>query len=167
MKNNIFLIGFMGTGKSTVSKKLSFLTKYKEIDLDEYIVQHEGKTINDIFAEGGEQSFRVLETKYLKKVSSGNDAIISCGGGTPIKDENVDIMKLNGTVVLLTATPESIYERVKDNTDRPILNGNMNVEYIKSLMAKREMFYLKAADVIVETDNLSIDEICRQILEKI
>ncbi len=167
MKNNIMLIGFMGTGKSTVSKKLSFITEYKEIDLDDYIEKDQKKTINEIFADGGEAEFRKIETLCLKKVCEGNEIIISCGGGAVIKDENVEIMKENGTIVLLTATPETIYERVKDSTNRPILNGNMNVEYIEGLMKKREEYYLRAADVIIETDNKSADEISREILEKI
>ncbi len=167
MKNNILLIGFMGTGKSTVSKKLAFLTKYREVDLDEYIETHEGRSINEIFAEGGEEEFRRLETLYLENVVSGDDAIISCGGGTVIKEANVDIMKNNGTVVLLQAKPETIYERVKDSTNRPLLNGNMNVEYIAELMKKREECYLKAAQVIIETDNKDASDIGREILEKI
>lgn len=167
MKNNILLIGFMGTGKSTVSKKLAFLTKYREVDLDEYIEKHEGKTINEIFAENGEEGFRRLETMYLEKVVSGDCAIISCGGGTVLKDENVEIMKNNGTVVLLLAKPETIYERVKDSTNRPLLNGNMNVEYIAELLKKREEYYLRAAQVIIETDDKESSDIGREILEKI
>ncbi len=167
MKNNILLIGFMGTGKSTVSKKLAFLTKYREVDLDEYIERREGKTIKEIFAESGEEGFRRLETMYLEKVVSGNDAIISCGGGTVLKEENVEIMRKNGTVVLLSATPETIYERVKDTTNRPLLNGNMNVEYIAGLLKKREEYYLRAAEVIVETDGKDASDIGREILEKI
>lgn len=167
MNNNIMLIGFMGTGKSTVSKKLAFLTKYREVDLDSYIEREESKSINEIFAESGEKVFRKLETRYLQKVCSGKDAIISCGGGTVLKSVNVDIMKKSGKIVLLTATPETIYNRVKDSTNRPILNGNMNVEYIEGLLKKREEFYLAAADIVVATDNLDVDEISRQILEKI
>lgn len=166
-KNNIMLIGFMGTGKSTVSKNLAFLTKYREVDLDDYIEQHEAKTINQIFAEQGEEGFRQLETQYLRKVASGENAIISCGGGTVLRSENVDIMKANGTVVLLVAKPETIYERVKTSTNRPILNGNMNVEFIEELMKKREEFYFKAADIVVHTDDLSVSDIGREILEKI
>jgi len=167
MKDNIMLIGFMGTGKSTVSKKLAALTGYSEIDLDEYIVRCENKTINEIFADSGEDVFRSLETMYLGKVLEENETIISCGGGTVIRDANVDIMKANGTIVLLTATPQTIYDRVKDTNNRPILNGNMNVAYIEELLKKRENYYLRAADVVIATDNKSVDEICREILEKI
>ncbi len=166
MNNNIILIGFMGTGKSTVSKRLAAFTGYEEVDLDSYIEQSEGKTIKDIFAESGEEGFRSLETKYLLEISQKSSRILSCGGGTPLRNENVDIMKANGTVVLLTATPQSIYARVKDTDDRPLLNGNMSVEYIETLMKRREKFYVDAADIIIATDNLEIDEISRQILDK-
>lgn len=167
MKNNIMLIGFMGTGKSTVSKSLSMCTQYVEIDLDDYIEKKQNKTINEIFAEGGEAEFRNIETLCLDEVCSRDELIISCGGGTVIKDENVEIMKNSGKIVLLTAKPETIYERVKDSTNRPILNGNMNVEYIRELMKKREAFYLRVADIIIETDDKGADEISREILEKI
>jgi len=167
MKSNIYLIGFMGTGKSTVLNKLAFMTKYNGVDLDDYIEKKEKKSINDIFAEGGEELFRKLETEYLKNVSEKKEYIVSCGGGTVLRSENVDIMKDNGTVVLLRATPKTIYERVKDTTNRPLLNGNMNEEYIAGMLKKREEFYLNAADIIIDTDDMQVSDICREILEKI
>lgn len=167
MNNNIMLIGFMGTGKSTVSKSLSMITRYVEIDLDDYIEKKQNRTINEIFAEDGESEFRKIETLCLGEVCSRDELIISCGGGTVIKDENVEMMKKSGKIVLLTARPETIYNRVKDSTNRPILNGNMNVEYIEGLMKKREEFYLRTADIIIETDDKSAEEISREILEKI
>ena len=81
-----------------------------------------------------------------------------------MRDENAALMKQCGKIVLLTATPETIYERVKDSTDRPILNGNMNVDYIRELMEKRKDRYLAVADVIVATDQKSAEEITREIL---
>ncbi|MDY5576461.1 MAG: shikimate kinase [Lachnospiraceae bacterium] len=167
MKTNIFLIGFMGTGKSTVSKKLSGMTSMREVDLDVFVEEKAGMCISRIFEEKGEKAFRDMETECLKVVLKQNDCIISCGGGTVIREENVDYMRENGTIVLLTATPETIYQRVKDNQNRPILNGNMNVEYISTLMERRKEFYQKAADVIVETDKKTVEEICNEILEKI
>ena len=81
-----------------------------------------------------------------------------------MRDENAALMKQCGKIVLLTATPETIYERVKDSTDRPILNGNMNVDYIRELMEKRKDHYLAVADVVVATDQKSAEEITREIL---
>ena len=134
LKGNISLIGFMGTGKTTVSKALSKITSFKEIDVDAYIVENEGKAISDIFKDSGEAYFRTLETNALQTISSKQGQIISCGGGAVLKDENVDILKKNGVIVLLTATPETIFDRVKDHTHRPILNNDMSLRHVKELM---------------------------------
>ena len=167
MKKNILLIGFMGAGKTTVSRELSRMTGMKEIDMDAYIVQKEGMAITDIFDKFGEEYFRKKETECLIEIMKENNCIVSCGGGVVVKDENVEIMKNGGRIVLLTATPETTLERVKNSTDRPILNGNMNVEFISNLMDKRRERYLSVADVIVPTDNKMVSKICKEILKKI
>lgn len=167
MANNIMLIGFMGAGKTTVSRELSKLTGMKELDMDAYIVEKEGMAITDMFEQYGEDYFRAKETASLIEIMKMDDLIVSCGGGVVVKDENVEYMKDGGVVVLLTATPETTLERVKNSTDRPILNGNMNVEFISGLMNKRKDRYLAVADVIVATDNKSVSEICSEIMEKI
>ncbi|MFR3835193.1 MAG: shikimate kinase [Eubacterium sp.] len=87
---------------------------------------------------GGEAYFRTLETNALQTISSNQGQIISCGGGAVLKDENVDILKKNGVIVLLTATPETIFDRVKDHTHRPILNNDMSLRHVKELMEQRE-----------------------------
>ena len=164
---NILLIGFMGTGKTSVSKVLKELTKLPEIDMDKYIVEKENKSIADIFKDSGEDYFRKVETECLKEILDNQGVIVSCGGGVVVKDENVSYMKDKGTIVLLTAKPETVYNRVKDCKDRPILNNNMNVEFIEGLMEKRRERYLSVADIIIETDNKSIREIAKEILNKI
>ena len=93
--------------------------------------------------------------------------IVSCGGGAVLRDENIEIMRGQGKIILLTATPQTIYERVKDNHDRPVLNGNMNVEYISELMEKRKVRYEMAADIVIATDGKTVDEICNEILEEV
>lgn len=165
-EKNIMLIGFMGAGKTTVSRELTRLTGKVEVDMDAYIVQNEGCSINDIFEKKGEAYFRQLETKYLKEIQKESGAIVSCGGGAVLKDENVQLMKENGVIVLLTATPETTLLRVQNSKDRPILNGNMNIEFITELMNKRKDRYLAVADIIVETDNKSVRDIGKEILEK-
>lgn len=167
MNYNIMLIGFMGAGKTTVSKQLSKDLNIVEVDMDAYIVEHEGKSIADIFSEIGEEGFRKIETECLKEIQRETGRIVSCGGGAVLKDENVDCMKQNGVIVLLTATPETIYNRVKDNNDRPILNGNMNIPYIEQLMNKRKDRYLEVADIIVSTDEKSVLEISKEIQSKL
>lgn len=153
LKGNIALIGFMGTGKTTISKALSRITGFKEVDVDAYIVENQGKSISEIFADEGEEYFRNLETEALKEVSAESGQIISCGGGAVLKDENVDILKEKGVIVLLTATPETIFDRVKDHTHRPILNSDMSLEHVKELMAGREPRYQAVADVTVSVDS--------------
>lgn len=167
MDKNILLIGFMGAGKTTVSKMLSKMTDMKEIDMDAYIVKKEGMDITEIFDKFGEEYFRKKETECLIEIMNESNCIVSCGGGVVVKDENVEHMKKGGKIVLLTATPETTLERVKNSTGRPILNGNMNVEFIAKLMEKRKNRYLAVADIIVETDNKSVKDICNEILEKL
>lgn len=165
-EKNIMLIGFMGAGKTTVSRELTRLTRKMEIDMDAYIVQREGCSINEIFEKYGEDYFRQLETKYLGEIQKNSGAIVSCGGGAVLKDENVHLMKENGVIILLTATPETTLLRVQNSKDRPILNGNMNIEFITNLMNKRKDRYMSVADIIVETDHKSVRAIADEILEK-
>lgn len=161
------LIGFMGAGKTTVSRELSKMTGRKELDMDAYIVEREGMSIADMFDKHGEEYFRKKETECLIEIMEKDSLIVSCGGGVVVKDENVEHMKKDGFIVLLTATPETILSRVKNSTDRPILNGNMNIEFITNLMNKRKERYLAVADIIVETDNKKVSDICKEIMDKI
>ena len=165
--SNIILIGFMGTGKSSVSEKLSEILKMKMIDTDEYIEKKENKTIDNIFSDYGEDYFRQCEKEALINLNMEKNVIVSCGGGIIVKDENIELMKKMGKIVLLTASPKTIYERVKHSTNRPILNKNMSEEYISSLIEKRKNQYLKAADIIINTDDKSIEEICKDIINNL
>ena len=167
MNENILLIGFMGTGKTSVSRELKKITNLPEIDMDKYIVEREKMSIAEIFDKFGEDYFRKVETECLKEILKNKGLIVSCGGGVVVKDENVSYMKNRGKIVLLTATPETVYERVKHSTERPILNNNMNVEFIGELMEKRRERYLSVADIIIKTDNKSIEDIVKEILDKI
>lgn len=164
---NIFLIGFMGTGKSTIAKALQDKTGMEIMEMDAEIVKRQGMSISDIFAKHGEGYFRDVESNLLKEMKSEDQKIVSCGGGVVLREENSAHMRKSGRVVLLTATPETVYERVKDDTGRPILNQDMSVEHISSLMKEREEKYLKAAEIIVATDGKSADEISEEILAKI
>lgn len=164
---NIFLIGFMGTGKSTISRELKRMLGMERMEMDQMIVEQQGMPISEIFSRFGEDYFRDVESKLLIDLQKKKGMIVSCGGGIVVREKNIGYMKESGKVVLLTATPETVYERVKDSKDRPILNGNMNVEYINELMEKRREKYEAAADVIVATDGKSVAQICQEIVDKL
>ncbi len=109
--------------------------------MDQIIAEREGMSIPDIFEVHGEQYFRDLETNLLIEMQSRKNVVISCGGGTPLRECNVVEMKKNGRVVLLTASPETIFDRVKDSHDRPVIENNKNVPFIADLMEKRRAKY--------------------------
>ena len=163
---NIYLIGFMGAGKSTVAEYLCRNYQMNQVEMDEQIQQEQGMTISRIFEEKGEEYFRKLETYLLKRLSLQSSTVVSCGGGTAMRECNVEIMKKNGRIVWLCAEPETVYERVKDCHNRPLLEGNMNVEYIRTLLEKRTPKYKAAADFCVATDKKSTRRICEEIMEK-
>ena len=164
---NIILIGFMGAGKSTISDYLSTMFAMDIVEMDQVIAEREEMTIPDIFATYGEEYFRTLETNLLIEMQSQKNTIISCGGGAAMREINVREMKKNGRVVLLTASPETIYERVKDSDDRPVLNGRKNVQGISELMEQRREKYEAAADVVVNTDGKTVLQICEELVQKV
>ncbi|MBP1743533.1 MAG: Shikimate kinase [Firmicutes bacterium] len=166
-QHNIFLVGFMGAGKTTVSKCLGSMLGLERVEIDELIARKEGMSINSIFEEYGEEYFRNCESSTLAELQKRNQLVVSCGGGIVLREGNIASMKKNGRVVLLTATPETTLERVRDSDERPILRNNMNVEFIAGLMEKRREKYLKAADIIVETDGKTVHEVCEEIIGKL
>lgn len=167
INSNIVLIGFMGTGKTTISKALSRIIGFEEVDVDKYIVENAKMEIKDIFEQYGEQYFRDLETKALKELQDRKNIIISCGGGAVLRDENVEILKESGVIVLLTASPETVFERVKDHTHRPILNSDMSIGHIVDLMSAREPRYEAVADIKINVDNNDRVMACYDIITKL
>ena len=164
---NIFLIGFMGAGKSTISDYLKNVLAMDVVEMDQCIVERQGMSISDIFETYGEEYFRELETNLLIEMQEKKNVIISCGGGVAMRERNVAEMKKNGRVVLLTAHPQTILDRVKDSDDRPLLNGHKNVEYIEQLMEARREKYEAAADIVVDTDNKTVLQICEDLIQKL
>ena len=157
-------IGFFGAGKSTISEFLKNSFAMEVIEMDQIIAEREGMTISDIFEVYGEQYFRNLETNLLIEMQSKTNVVISCGGGTPMRECNVVEMKKNGRVVLLTAKPETILDRVKDSHDRPLIENNKTVPFIADLMEKRREKYETAADIIIETDGKDELQICEELI---
>lgn len=164
---NLFLIGFMGAGKSSVSAGLGRMLGREVVEMDQRIAAQEGMSIPELFAQKGEPYFRACETALLKSFAQGAPRIVSCGGGVPLREENVVAMRESGTVVLLTASPEVILERVKDSDERPLLQGHKDVSYIAVLMEQRRPRYEAAADITVDTSQLNIEEVCRQVLRQL
>lgn len=163
---NLFLIGFMGSGKSAVSRTLKKEYGFEILEMDEEIEKRQGMPISEIFRVYGEEAFRKMETDLLEELKQKSQTVISCGGGTPMWEENVKNMRECGRIVLLTAKPETILQRVSRSHNRPLLKGNKNIAYITELMEKRKDKYNAAADILIHTDDKSREEICREILEK-
>ena len=162
---NLFLIGFMGCGKSTMSRLLSEATGRELVEMDETIEKEAGMSINEIFETHGETHFRDLESALISRITQKGGAIVSCGGGAILRSENVQSMKKNGKIIYLSATPETIYERVRYSTNRPLLAGNMNVEYIASLMNQRLPRYMEAADITISVDEKEKSQILEELIK--
>ena len=161
---NVILIGFMGCGKSSVAVKLSYRMKQAMSDTDKLIEKKQGKTITEIFAQDGEASFRNMETEILRSLKeTAKNQIISVGGGLPVKEENRTLMKEIGKVVYLRAKPETLYERVKDDTNRPLLQCEDPLQKIRTLLEERKDAYEAAADLIVDVDDKNFGQILYEI----
>ena len=159
------LVGFMGTGKSSVAKELARLTGLRVIELDEEVEREAGRSISELFASEGEARFRDREASALVSASTEGGVIISTGGGAVLRQENVRVMKATGQVVCLTASTEVILKRVAGHGHRPLLNKPDPKAEIARLMAEREPFYRAAADITIETGGKEPSDIAREIRE--
>ena len=166
MRDTIFLIGFMGAGKSTIAECLKQQYGRRVVEMDQRIEEQEQMTISRIFEEKGEEYFRELETELLRELQKDPNLVVSCGGGTPLRSCNMELMRESGRIFFLTASPETVYERVKDSHNRPLLEKNKNLPFIRSLMEERQERYEAAADYLVSTDGRKAEEICREIVGK-
>lgn len=165
MNHNIILIGYMGSGKSTVAKELYAKTGIEVIDTDALIVKEQGRSINEIFQTEGEESFRRLETDLLKRLSESTSSyILSTGGGMPVREENRTILKSLGTVFFLKAGTDTILERVKGGTQRPLLQGTDQRARIAGMLKERTPMYELTAHYKIETDRKTIEDVVSEIL---
>lgn len=165
-RRNIFLVGFMGTGKSAVGRELQRMTGLRLVDVDAEVEQAEGMSISKIFEVRGEAAFRDLEAREIMRISEGRDQIISTGGGAVLREDNMEAFSGSGVVVCLTASAETVYERTRHNTRRPLLEVDDPMEQIKNLMNERQPYYEKA-DAMVSTDGKSPYEIAQEVLEAV
>ena len=158
----------MGVGKTVVGKILAEKTGLTYVDLDEEIVNRKGKSIPLIFSEEGEAAFRSIENEVAQDIANNVGQIIACGGGTVLKSENRETLQASSSMVLLTADPEIILQRVEaEGETRPLLMVDDKVGKIRSLLAERNPKYVEAADLIVDTSNLTPEEVAEQILKNL
>ena len=152
MNRNIVLFGFMGCGKSTVGAELASNTGRELVDTDKLIEQSEGMSISEIFAQHGEQYFRDREHEICCQLAERERLIISAGGGALTFRRNIDTLRKGCELVLIDVSPEVIYERLKYDTTRPLLQCDDKMAAIRSLYARRDAVYREAADHTVNGD---------------
>jgi len=162
---NLVLIGFMGVGKSAVGRILADRLGMSFLDTDALIEQKEGRKIAAIFAQEGEPYFRRLETDVILGLQGKDNLVLSTGGGVVLKEENVSPLKAIGTILLLSAEPEVIFERIRMNADRPLLQVDDPKEEIAKLLEGRKPYYNRAADYTFNTTKNSPAEIAEEIIQ--
>ena len=168
MKTSIALIGFMGTGKTAAGEALAEKLGKEFVELDSLIEQKAGKTIPEIFQQGGEVSFRELEIEVVREVAENKDAVIACGGGVVLNKINIDRLRKECIIVYLTASPEAILKRTSgDENERPLLKAGSRALTIRELLKFRKPFYERAADIRIATSKLDIDAVVEQIIKKV
>jgi shikimate kinase len=160
----LYLIGFMGVGKTTIGKQIAAFNKVVFIDTDSQIEKETSKSIKEIFETDGEIAFRKLETDTIRSIN--RKAIIACGGGLPAHNNNIEYLKHKGTVIYLKASKEILIKRLEKNKNkRPLISKLTNdklLEFIRKILKEREKTY-KQADYTIETDNKTVKEVLREI----
>lgn len=161
--NNIYLVGFMGTGKSAAGRLLAKRLKVKFLDLDGLIEKGQKRKITDIFTKEGEACFRKLEKQALGCVSKDKNLVVACGGGIVLDRANIELMRSTGKMVCLCARPEVILDRVKHYRHRPLLNVEDKENKIEEILSARQPLY-DLSDVTIDTSDLTVDEVVKKIL---
>ena len=152
---NIYLSGFMGTGKTSIGKRLAQALGYRFIDSDEEIEKRCAMSIKDIFATFGEPKFREMEREFIEGGHPDSGCVISCGGGLVCRDSMPELVRSKGVSIVLFSPPEVILERVQKNDKRPLLNQPNPLETIKSLMQQRQQFYMRSGTAIATSPEIS------------
>lgn len=165
---NIVLTGYMGCGKTTVGQSIAERIAYTFADTDEMIVAQQGRSISDIFEKDGEADFRVLETALLEKMiaDKSDRLVISTGGGMPLREENRKLLKRLGTVVYMRVKPKTVYERIKDDTTRPLLQCDNPLKRIEEMIKSRGPAYEAGAEFVVDVDDLTQSEATEEIISR-
>lgn len=155
---NVLLVGFMGSGKSTIGRLAAKAIHFQFLDTDQLIIDRTGRQISDLFAELGEDYFRDQETAVIRSLITANRCIIATGGGAVIRPENREMLRRSGFVVRLTASEDILLDRVSRNTKRPLLQCENPREAIRKLLATREEAYEHAAHCTIDTSTLTVPE---------
>ena len=166
MSANIVLVGFMGTGKSTVGRVIAQKLGFHFIDTDDVIEQTSKAKISDIFAEHGEVYFRDLESQAVKSVALMKNQVVATGGGVVLRSSNIDLLRTGGPIFCLNATPKAIWDRVRSSRSRPLLRGPDPLKKIETLLDKRAPYYA-LADHQIETTGVSVDRVANEIISYI
>lgn len=163
--NKIILIGMMGSGKSTIAKKIAPILSYETQELDEIFEKQQNISIADFFKKFGETKFRQIETQILKQALQKENIVISTGGGVILKKENRDLLFQNDILTIyLEANCETIYDRIKNDTTRPLLKVDNPKKEIESILSDRKKYY-NLAKIKITTDNKTENEITEEILK--
>ena len=163
--NNIYLIGMMGSGKSTVGKNLSEKLNMSFVDIDDDIKAVNEMKMAEIFDNFGEKKFREMESAYFIEKSKQKNNIFSTGGGIILKKENRSVLINNGTTILLEADCNSLLSRIKDSSDRPLISECNSLEKISNIWEKRKKHYYNSCHHVVNCRELSISEVVNKIIE--
>ncbi len=161
---NIYLVGFMATGKTAVGRELAKRKKWQFVDLDDLIELRERRTIADIFAKSGEPYFRCIEKRVLQEVTKEKKFVVACGGGIVIDKDNIKVMKSTGMIICLTATPEVILKRTSGYAHRPLLNVHDPKKQIELLLKLRAPYYAQA-DTTIDTSKITPAAVVAKILK--
>lgn len=162
--NNLYIIGFMGSGKTSLASELDKISENKKINVDALIEKKLGMSISEIFAIHGEAFFRKHEHELLSEISKHDNQIVDCGGGLPLTPENRKLIKASGRCIYLKVSPNAVLQRLKSDESRPLLENKKSIKEISLMLDKRVPFYESIADISIETDNFTTKEIAEKFI---
>ncbi len=164
--NNAILMGFRGTGKSSVAELVAMATNREAYHMDDVIVERAGRSIPELVEEKGWEAFRDIETAVAQEAAASSNLVIDTGGGVVLREENMTRLKASGTVFWLSAASDTIRSRIQDDTQRPSLTGmKSSTEEVDELLAERTPLYEQYADHVIHTDGRTLGEIASEIID--